>query len=156
MSRHNASTIVPFTADQMYQLVIDMDRYPEFLPWCVKARKFDEEAEGFKSEMTFSFKAFRETFYTYDRVEPGRKIAITLTSGPFRHLESEWSFTPVEGGTRIDFYIDFTFKNKIVDLTLGPVFGEASRRMVEAFKQRAQTQYASTSGIQETSGPVTP
>ncbi len=141
MSRHSATTVVPFTADQMYQLVLDMDRYPEFLPWCAKARKYECDEEGFKSEMTFIFKGFRETFYTQDRVEPGRKITITLTSGPFRHLESEWNFVPMEGGTRIDFYIDFSFKNKLVDLTLGPVFGEASRRMVDAFKLRAQALY---------------
>ncbi len=143
MSRHNASTFVPFTPDQMYDLVVDMDRYPEFLPWCSQARKFDCEADRFKSEMTFAFKSFRETFYTLDRVEPGRRIGITLTSGPFRHLESEWLFTPVKGGTQIDFFIDFNFKNKLIDLTLGPIFGEASRRMVEAFKQRAQTVYRS-------------
>ncbi|MBF0400981.1 MAG: type II toxin-antitoxin system RatA family toxin [Magnetococcales bacterium] len=141
MSRHSATTIVPFTPEQMYLLVIDMDRYPEFLPWCTKARKYECEESGFKSEITFSFKGIRETFYTLDQTEPGRKIHITLASGPFRHLESEWLFTPVEGGTRIDFYIDFSFKNKLVDITLGPVFGEASRRMVEAFKHRAETLY---------------
>ncbi|MEO5340585.1 MAG: type II toxin-antitoxin system RatA family toxin [Magnetococcus sp. MYC-9] len=141
MSRHNASTIVPYTPDQMYQLVVDMDRYPEFLPWCVKARKYESDEAGFKSEITFAFKGLRETFYTQDRLEPGRKITITLLSGPFRHLESEWLFTPMEGGTKVDFFIDFNFKNKLIDLTVGPLFGEASRRMVEAFKQRAQAIY---------------
>ncbi|MEO5363294.1 MAG: type II toxin-antitoxin system RatA family toxin [Magnetococcus sp. DMHC-8] len=143
MSRHTASTVVPFTPGQMYVLVTDMDRYPEFLPWCAKAHKYDDDETGFKSEMTFVFKGIRETFHTQDRVEPDRRIHITLLSGPFQHLESEWQFTPVEGGTRIDFYIDFHFKNKLIDLTLGPVFGEASRRMVEAFKQRAQALYCS-------------
>ncbi|MBF0584620.1 MAG: type II toxin-antitoxin system RatA family toxin [Magnetococcales bacterium] len=144
MSRHSASTVVPFTPDQMYRLVVDMDRYPEFLPWCSKARKFECEPDRFKSEITFSFKGLRETFYTLDVIEPGRKITITLTSGPFRHLESEWLFTPVGEGTKIDFFIDFNFKNKLIDLTIGPVFGEASRRMVDAFKQRAEKLYRDT------------
>lgn len=144
MSRHSASTIVQFTPQQMYHLVIDMDRYPEFLPWCSKARKFECETDSFKSEITFSFKGLRETFYTKDRIEPDRRITITLTDGPFRHLESEWLFTPVNGGTKIDFYIDFNFKNKLIDLTIGPVFGEASRRMVDAFKQRAENLYRDT------------
>jgi coenzyme Q-binding protein COQ10 len=141
MARYNASTVVPFTPEQMYNLVVDMDRYPEFLPWCAQARKYECTDTSFKSEMTFAFKAIRETFYTIDRVEVNRRITITMTSGPFRHLESEWQFTPIEGGTKVDFFIDFNFKSKLIDLTIGPVFGEASRRMVEAFKQRAQTVY---------------
>ena len=143
MSRRTAQATVPFTAEQMYNLIIDMDRYPEFLPWCAKARKYDIEEGQFKSEMTFTFKGIRETFYTVDRVEPGRKVTISHLSGPFRHLESEWLLTPVAQGTKIDFFIDFRFKNKLLDLTLGPLFGEASRRMVEAFKKRAHGIYLS-------------
>lgn len=138
MSKRKASMIVPFTPEQMYALVVDMDRYPEFLPWCVKARKYDVEKESFKSEISFSFKGLRETFYTLDHVDPGRKITISNLSGPFRHLKSQWLFTPVAGGSRVDFCIDFRFKNPVLDFALGPVFAEASRRMVEAFKKRAE------------------
>ncbi len=143
MLKRKASSTVPFTAQQMYDLVVDMDRYPEFLPWCAKARRYEVTETSFKSEMTFSFKGLRETFHTIDHLEPGRRITISNTKGPFRHLESEWLFTPVDGGTRIDFHIEFRFKSRLLDLTLGSVFGEASRRMVAAFEERAKVIYPS-------------
>lgn len=141
MPKRTANMIVPFSPSQMYDLVVDMDRYPEFLPWCSSARKYDCEKDCFKSEITFSFKGLRETFYTLDHVEPGHKITITHTSGPFRYLMSEWLFTPVPGGTKINFFIDFHFKNPILNITLGPLFAEASRRMVGAFEKRAKIVY---------------
>lgn len=143
MSRRTVQTMVPFTPEQMYDLVVDMDRYPEFLPWCAQARKYDVKADHFKSEMTFVFKGMRQTFYTVDYIEPGRRITIDHTSGPFRHLQSEWLFTAVNRGTKVDFFIDFRFKNPLLDLTLGPLFAEASRRMVEAFTARAKEIYRS-------------
>ncbi|MBF0165790.1 MAG: type II toxin-antitoxin system RatA family toxin [Alphaproteobacteria bacterium] len=141
MARHSSTTLVQFTPEQMYSLVVDMDRYPEFIPWIVKSRKYDEREDRFMSEMTFAFKGLRETFYTEDRIVPNERIAIHLVSGPFRDLESEWRFLPVDGGTQIEFFISFSFKNRLLDLTLGPLFGEASKRMVEAFKQRATEIY---------------
>lgn len=141
MARRTVQTLMPFTPEQMYDLVVDMDQYPDFLPWCVKARKYEVTEASFKSEITFAFKAFRETFYTLDHVEPGRKVTITHTKGPFRHLESEWRFTPMPQGTQVDFFIDFRFKNPVLELALGPVFAEASRRMVEAFRKRAKIIY---------------
>lgn len=141
MPKRKADMVVSFTPQQMYDLVVDMDRYPEFLPWCAKARKYDVEEMSFKSEITFSFKSLRETFHTVDKVEPGRKITISHLDGPFRYLESQWLFVPVFGGTKIDFFIDFNFKNPVLNLTLGPLFAEASRRMVEAFKKRAESVY---------------
>ncbi|MBF0126476.1 MAG: type II toxin-antitoxin system RatA family toxin [Magnetococcales bacterium] len=141
MARTSTSTTVAFSPEQMYALVVDMDRYPEFIPWIVKSRKYDEEADRFMSEMTFSFKGLRETFITRDQIVPNEKITITLVSGPFKNLESEWQFFPEGEGTRIEFFIHFSFKNRLLDLTLGPVFGEASKRMVEAFKQRATEMY---------------
>lgn len=142
MAKHSSTTLVSFTPEQMYTLVADMDRYPEFIPWIVKARKYDVKEDRFMSEMTFAFKGLRETFHTQDFIVPNESIRIQLVSGPFRDLESEWRFSPAEGGARIDFFINFSFKNRLLDFTLGPVFGEASKRMVEAFKQRATEIYA--------------
>lgn len=142
MARRTATLEVRFSPQQMYDLVVDMDRYPEFLPWCVRARKYEVKRESFRSEMTFAIKGLRETFHTLDRVEPGRRIAIEHTSGPFRYLESEWRFTATPRGARLQFFIDFRFKNPLLDLTLGPIFGEASRKMVDAFRDRANTVYS--------------
>lgn len=142
MLQRKASATVPYSSRQMYDLAVDMDRYPEFLPWCAKARKYDVTETSFRSEMTFALKGLRETFHTIDHIEPGRRITISNESGPFRHLESEWLFTDVPGGSRIDFHIEFRFKNRLLDLTLGPLFGEATRKMVSAFEQRARAIYS--------------
>lgn len=143
MAKRTSSANVPYTAEQMYNLVVDMDRYPEFIPWLVHARKYDEQGDSFLSEMTFAFKGLRETFRTRDTVIPGQKISISNLSGPFKMLESEWSFQDTrDGGCRIDFFIDFRFKNRLVELALGPVFAEASKRMVEAFRVRADEIYS--------------
>ncbi|MBF0447498.1 MAG: type II toxin-antitoxin system RatA family toxin [Magnetococcales bacterium] len=142
MAKRTSSTRVPYTAQQMYDLVVDMDRYPEFIPWLAKSRKYDETPDHFMSEMTISFKGLRENFKTRDVVVPGKKITISNVSGPFQHLESEWRFSDApNGGCDIDFFIDFRFKSRLIELALGPVFGEASKRMVDAFKTRADEIY---------------
>ena len=142
MGKRTSSMKVPYSAQQMYDLVVDMDRYPEFIPWLAKSRKYDENGNEFMSEMTFAFKGIRETFKTRDTVIPGKKITISNISGPFKHLDSEWSFTESsDGGCVIDFFIDFRFSSRLVELALGSIFGEASKRMVEAFRARADDIY---------------
>ncbi|MBF0138450.1 MAG: type II toxin-antitoxin system RatA family toxin [Magnetococcus sp. DMHC-1] len=141
MSRHQVNATVPYTPQQMYDLVIDMDSYPQFLPWCVQARKYEVTDTRFMAEMTISFKGLRETFRTVDLLEPGRSIRISLHSGPFKHLENSWVFVPVPEGTRVEFSIDFKFKSKLLELTMGPVFSTVTQRMVTAFRQRADIVY---------------
>ncbi|MBF0589336.1 MAG: type II toxin-antitoxin system RatA family toxin [Magnetococcales bacterium] len=132
------SETVPFTAQQMYDLVVDMDAYATFIPWCAAARKLEETDEQFIAEITFTFKGMRETFRTLDKVIPGKQVDISLKSGPFRRLSSQWRFIDLEqGGSKIDFSIDFQFKNKLMDLALGSVFGTASKKMVATFRKRA-------------------
>ncbi|MBF0107727.1 MAG: type II toxin-antitoxin system RatA family toxin [Magnetococcales bacterium] len=142
MPRRSVTIDLPFSARQMFDLVVDMDRYPEFIPWLVKSRKFDITETTFKSEMTFAFKGLRETFFTRDEIDPPHRITITHLSGPFSHLESEWRFTDLAtGGSRVEFFIDFKFSKKLVDLAMGPVFGKASSSMVESFRKRAEQIY---------------
>lgn len=141
MPRIRLQETVPFTPQQMYDLIVDMERYPEFLPWCVNGRKFHEEASHFHAEMTISFKGVREKFQTLDRLDPPHRVHITLISGPFTHLESEWAFTATGPGCRIDFFIDFHFKSALMNLTLGPVFSHAARQMVGSFRNRALSLY---------------
>lgn len=132
---------VPFTPEQMFNLVVDIEHYPDFLPWCVKCRRREVKHDSFVAEMTFAFKGFRESFETLDRLELNRRVRVSLMDGPFHHLENEWSFHPVEGGTRVEFFIDFKFKNKMIDLAFGPVFATASKQMLSAFHQRAMAVY---------------
>ncbi|MBF0610410.1 MAG: type II toxin-antitoxin system RatA family toxin [Magnetococcales bacterium] len=146
MPRQTASTVVPYSARQMYDLVVDMDSYPAFLPWIVKARKYQEEDNQFLSEMTFSFKGIRETFHTVDRLVPGESIHISLLKGPFHHFENEWHFTPLPEGCRVDFSVDFRFNSKLLDLTLGPFFSSMTQKMVSSFRTRADQVYGSMKG----------
>ncbi|MBF0369163.1 MAG: type II toxin-antitoxin system RatA family toxin [Magnetococcales bacterium] len=142
MPKISASATVPHSPQQMYDLVVDMDSYPKFLPWCVHATKSEETETQFLSEMTVSFKGIRQTFHTIDYLEPGRKVEIKHRSGPFKRLESVWTFSPVSGGgARVDFTIDFLFSNTLMNVTLGPLFAQASKQMVAAFRNRAQAIY---------------
>lgn len=134
--------ILPFTPQQMYDLVVDVDRYPEFLPWCVKTRTFDFRPNQFTAELTISFRGMRESFQTVDRIIPNQEVKVSLLKGPFSHLENTWKFQPAPGGTRVEFYIDFRFQNRIIDLTMGPLFSHAARQMVAAFRNRAHAIYA--------------
>ncbi|MBF0145000.1 MAG: type II toxin-antitoxin system RatA family toxin [Magnetococcales bacterium] len=144
MPRRSVSVQVPFSAQQMFDLVVDMDRYPEFIPWLVKSKKFELTEKDFKSEMTFAFKGLRETFFTRDEIDPPHRVSITHLSGPFSHLDSEWRFTDLpSGGSKVEFFIDFKFSKKLVDLAMGPVFGKASYSMVESFRKRAEQIYGS-------------
>ncbi|MBF0424861.1 MAG: type II toxin-antitoxin system RatA family toxin [Magnetococcales bacterium] len=143
MSRHQVNAVVPYTPRQMYDLVVDMDSYPQFLPWCVQARKYDITPTQFTAEMTIAFKGLRETFRTIDTLVPGRSIRISLLSGPFKHLQNSWDFIAVPEGTRIEFSIDFKFSNKLLSVAMGPLFGNVTQRMVTAFRQRADVVYGS-------------
>ncbi|MBF0158459.1 MAG: type II toxin-antitoxin system RatA family toxin [Magnetococcales bacterium] len=132
---------VPFQPEQIYQLVADVRRYPEFLPWCSQARVSEERDRQFIAEMVVNFKGFRESFRTIDQLYPYDRITVRLHSGPFEKLENEWRFTAVHGGTRVDFFIDFQFKSRLLNMTLGPVFAHASQTMLEAFRKRAFAVY---------------
>jgi coenzyme Q-binding protein COQ10 len=140
------SDTVPFSAEQIYDLVVDVRRYPEFLPWCVQTRLYDEQESQFIAELVVNFKGFRESFRTLDRVYPKSRVEVKLHSGPFEKLENEWRFTPVAAGTRVDFFIDFHFKSRLLNLTLGPVFAHASQTMLAAFRKRAFAVYPSPTG----------
>lgn len=141
MPQIQLSETVAYSPRQMYDLVVDMERYPEFLPWCVAGRRLRDEGHQFVAEMTVAFKGVREVFQTLDRVVPGERVDIQLVRGPFSHLRSEWSFTPVAGGTRVDFFIDFQFKSFLLNMTVGPLFAHAARQIVQAFSDRAHARY---------------
>ncbi|MBF0270853.1 MAG: type II toxin-antitoxin system RatA family toxin [Magnetococcales bacterium] len=141
MPRIRISETVRFAPEQMYALVVDVERYPDFLPWCATTRVWDRTPTQFMAEMTVSFKGIRETFRTLDIVDPGKRIEINLKDGPFKYLASIWTFAPDPKGTRVDFFIDFSFQSRMKEMIMGPVFSEASRRMLEAFKARAAVVY---------------
>ena len=145
MPQIRVTEIVPFTQSQMYQLVVDVERYPDFLPWCVKGRIMERDEKQFLAELTVVFKGIRESFQTLDLLTPESKVEVNLRSGPFRYLASTWTFTPLSPQrTRIEFFIDFAFQSRMKEMLLGPVFTQISKQMVSAFCKRAKTLFAAT------------
>ena len=137
---------MPYTAQQMYDLVADVGAYPKFLPWCAAARirsvTPDGDAQVMAADLVISFKVFRERFGSRVTLWPAdRKIDTEYLDGPFKYMKSNWSFKDVEGGCEVAFFVDFEFKNAMLQRIIGLVFNEAMQRIVRAFLDRANTLY---------------
>jgi len=139
MPTHGEKKLLPHRPDQLFDLVADIDRYPEFLPWCVAARINEREGNVLHADLVIGFKMFRERFTSkVTLTRPGR-IDVEYARGPFRYLNNHWIFTPEgDGACMIDFYVEFEFRSRIVQGLIGTVFHEAVRRMVRAFEIRAR------------------
>jgi coenzyme Q-binding protein COQ10 len=129
----------------MFALVADLERYPEFLPWCTGLRIIEEDknAGTLTADMIVAYKVFRERFRSRVKLDPQRKrIDAAYVDGPFRNLENRWCFTDKpEGGSTIDFEIAFEFRNFLLQATAQAVFDKAFSRMSEAFVKRADEVY---------------
>ncbi len=139
---------MPYSAEQMYALIADVPAYPEFLPWCagarVRSRRPDEEGkEIVDADLIISFKVFRERFGSRVILHPeAQTIDVSYLDGPFRYLTNNWKFIPIdEASCEVDFFVDFEFKSKTLQAIIGVVFGEAMRRVVRAFEERAAVLY---------------
>ncbi len=141
MPQHAERRFLPYTPEQLFDLVADIERYPEFLPWCVGARIVRREEDRVLADVIVGFKALRETFTSKVTFDRPSAIDVEYQKGPFRHLENRWEFEPAEGGCTIGFFIDFEFRSRLLKNIMGPLFGEAVRRMVGAFEQRAKSLY---------------
>lgn len=149
MTRHHEEKYLPYTPAQMYDLVADVARYPEFLPWTaaarIRSRKAIEGGEVMEADLVIYFKLFRERFGSRVTLLPAEgKILTEYLDGPFRHLKSVWSFAPAgqgKPGCDVVFDVDFEFRNAILSGVIGLVFNEAMTRVVRAFEARARTLY---------------
>jgi coenzyme Q-binding protein COQ10 len=146
MPSHSETRTLPYTAAQMYDLVADVARYPEFLPWTAAARIRSRTPEGdhevMLADLVVSFKVFREKFGSRVTLWPEKKrIDTEYIEGPFRHLHSRWEFRDVEGGSEVHFEVDFEFRNIILQKAAGLFFFEAMQRIVRAFEARAHQLY---------------
>ena len=148
MPQHKDSRILPYTADQMYALVADIERYPEFLPWNTAARirsrrPGPDGGELVEADLVISFKVFRERFGSRVTLWPQQKrIDTEYLDGPFKYLKSGWSFADLpHGSCKVDFFVDFEFRNAILGKVIGVVCGEAMSRIVRAFEDRARALY---------------
>jgi coenzyme Q-binding protein COQ10 len=146
MPSHSETRTLPYTAQQMYDLVADVARYPEFLPWTaaarIRSRKQEGDHEVMLADLVVSFKVFRERFGSRVTLWPARKrIDTEYIEGPFKHLHSRWEFRDVEGGSEVHFEVDFEFRNIILQKAAGMFFFEAMQRIVRAFEARAHKLY---------------
>lgn len=137
---------MPYSAEQMYELVADVARYPEFLPWCAAARVRSSVDQGdttvVEADLVIAFKVFRERFGSRVVLSPGaKKIETRYLDGPFRFLVSDWAFQDTDQGCEVTFFVDFEFKNAILQSVIGLVFNEAMHRIVRAFEDRAHALY---------------
>ncbi|OHB28102.1 MAG: ubiquinone-binding protein [Phenylobacterium sp. RIFCSPHIGHO2_01_FULL_69_31] len=144
---HHVSRLLPYTPDQLFALVGDVDRYPEFVPWISSmrtwnARDLGEGANSLDAEAGVGFSFLKERFATRvrrDSVE--RRIDVSLLSGPFRRLTNTWRFLEDEAGTRIEFDIDFQFKSRLLEGLLTANFHHAVERLMGCFEDRAKALY---------------
>lgn len=152
MPTHAEQRRMPYTPQQMYALVADIERYPEFLPWTAGCRirgrqplspEDGRRGEIVDAELIVSFKVFRERFGSRVTLLPDAKeIDVAYLDGPFRYLNNHWTFIENEdGSTTIDFYVDFEFKSRLLQRLIGVVFNEAMQRIVRAFEKRAEALY---------------
>ena len=146
MPYHKEQQFSPYTPQQLFDLVADVEKYPKFLPWCKSARIIQQEADGFTAELTISFAHISESYISRVVLIPPQdgavaEIIVSMVKGPFEYLINNWKFTQINGGTRIDFVLDFKFKSRILEKLIGSLFGKATAKMVSAFKQRAITLY---------------
>jgi coenzyme Q-binding protein COQ10 len=137
---------LPYTPEQLYELVVDVARYPEFLPWCLAAKIRKRQGEMIHADLVIGFKMFRERFTSKITLSPPDRIDVAYADGPFRYLDNHWIFVPTPDGTEIDFFVDFEFKNRVLQKVIEVLFNEAVRRMVAAFEARAKALYAPIPG----------
>lgn len=141
MPTHAERKLIPYRPDQLFDLVADVGRYPEFLPWCVAARVRTRTETDLVADLTIGFGPFRETFTSRVVLERPGRIRVRYENGPFRYLNNQWVFIPDPGGCQVDFFVDFEFRSRILQAAIGVVFNEAVRRMVNAFMKRARDVY---------------
>lgn len=147
MARYTVTRTLPYTPEQLFDLVGDVARYPEFVPWVTSMRVYNERIEpenvrALDAEAAVGFSFLRERFATRVRRDPAAHVIdVSLLSGPFRKLENRWRFTEVDGGARIDFVIDFEFKVRLLDAFLRANFDKAVNRLITCFEGRARSLY---------------
>jgi ribosome-associated toxin RatA of RatAB toxin-antitoxin module len=138
------SALVTYTAAQMFALVNDVARYPEFLPWCVAARVEDVSATGFTASLKVARGVLQTEFTTRNTLQANAQIHMQLMHGPFRDLTGEWRFEPIgTRGSRVHFRVEFEFKNRLSAAAFNSVFEAMCGTIIDAFVLRAQTIYPS-------------
>lgn len=146
MPHHHERRSLPHSAAQMYDLVADVKRYPEFLPWVSAIRVRQDGETEMLADMVVGFKSLRETFSSRVLKVPKTSIVVDYLDGPMKHLHNDWKFEDSPGGgSVVDFTVDFAFRNRVFEALAGQFFNSALRKMTGAFIERADALYGSNS-----------
>jgi coenzyme Q-binding protein COQ10 len=142
MPTHAERRRLPYSPQQLFDLVADVERYPEFLPWCVGARVRERRNNTITADLLIGYRMVRERFTSRIVLDRPGHIDVSYSEGPFRYPDNHWEFEPeADGGCTIDFYVDFEFRSRVLQKIIGVLFNEAVRRMVSAFETRARRLY---------------
>lgn len=138
----NRSALVPYSAQAMYDLVNDVDAYVQFLPWCKSSQVLARSEDEVRASIQLARGAVQKSFTTVNRLQPGKMIEIRLVEGPFRHLQGFWRFESLgDQGCKVLLDLEFEFSNRLVSMTVGPVFHQIASTLVDAFTRRAEEVY---------------
>ena len=143
MESISKSTVVSFSAEQMYTLVNDVESYPDFLPWCSASEVLEHTSQFMKASVSLAVGAVKQTFTTENTLDPGKRIDVHLVSGPFKQLQGFWLFEPAgENMCRVGFQMNFEYKNLFVKLALNKIFQGIGDTLVSSFIKRAEQLHA--------------
>jgi len=142
--RHNETRRLPYTPEQMFDMVADVGRYGEFLPWVAAVRVRSDSPTEMVADLVVGFRALKERFTSRVTKERPSHIHVDYLEGPLKYLKNDWTFEPDgEGGCLVDFCVDFEFRSRIFEALAGQMFGMALKKMIGAFETRAQKLYGS-------------
>lgn len=146
MPRHSETKHLPYTPEQLFDLVADVARYDEFLPWVVAVRIRSNSETEMLADLVVGFNAFKERFTSKVTKDRPRAVTVDYVEGPLKYLKNEWRFEPAAGGgTDVFFSVDFAFKSRMFESLAGQMFDRALRRMTQAFETRAAALYGTSS-----------
>ena len=146
MPAHSEKRTLPYTPEQLFQLVAAVDRYPEFLPWCKAARILRQDEHEMVADLVIGYKIFTEKFRSEVTLDRPSRIDVRYLSGPLSHLSNRWRFEPKgKGGCELSFEVDFDFRSSLLGAAMEMFFDKAILKMVAAFEARAEQLYGNNS-----------
>jgi ribosome-associated toxin RatA of RatAB toxin-antitoxin module len=132
------SALVPYTPQEMYELVRDVEAYPRFLPWCKEARVHSDDGDKVRATLVLSKNGVEKAFTTCNRHQRNKMIEVRLERGPFRQLQGFWRFDPLgDQGCKVSMDMEFEFSSRVLGLVIGPVFSQIANSLVDSFQRRA-------------------
>lgn len=136
------SVLLPYSCKQMFNLVAEVEKYPEFMPWCGGASVSQRDEKGMEASVTISIAGIRQTFTTRNEHDSPNRIILRLVKGPFSTLTGDWQFIPLgEDGCKIVFTMDYEFSSRALEMVVGPIFNRVANSFIDSFTRRAQEVY---------------